>query len=46
MWCRMEKIYNLLHVCKKQKNKTEKTDVKIIKKRAKELEKILGKKLI
>ena len=30
----------------RQKNKTEKADVKIIKKRAKELEKILGKKLI
>ena len=40
-----ENIY-LLHACKKQKNKTEKVDVKIIKKRAKELEKILGKKLI
>ena len=40
-----ENIY-LLHVCKKQKNKTEKADVKIIKKRAKELEKILVKKLI
>ena len=33
MWCRMEKIYNLLHACEKQKNKTEKADVKIIKKR-------------
>lgn len=37
-----ENIY-LLHSCRKQKNKTEKTDVKIVKKRAKELGKQLGK---
>lgn len=33
----------LLHACRKQKNKTEKKDSKIVIKRAKELEKILGK---
>lgn len=37
-----ENIY-LLHSCRKQKNKTEKTDVKIVRKRAKELGKQLGK---
>ena len=36
----------LLHACKKQKNKTEKQDSKIIKKRAKELGKILGKNFV
>nr|DAR20164.1 MAG TPA: protein of unknown function DUF891 [Caudoviricetes sp.] len=40
-----ENIY-LLHACRKQKNKTEKADAKIVKKRAKELGKILGKKFI
>lgn len=40
-----EKIY-LLHACKKQKNKTEKKDKKIIESRAKELGKLLGKKFI
>lgn len=40
-----EKIY-LLHACKKQKNKTERKDKKIIESRAKELGKILGKKFI
>lgn len=33
----------LLHACRKQKNKTEKKDVKIVKKRAKELGKYLNK---
>lgn len=36
----------LLHACRKQKNKTEKNDAKIVKKRAKELELLLGKKFI
>lgn len=36
----------LLHACKKQKNKTEKKDSKIVKKRAKELGKELGKTFI
>lgn len=36
----------LLHACKKQKNKTEKKDGKIVKKRAKELGKELGKNFI
>lgn len=36
----------LLHACRKQKNKTEKKDSKIVIKRAKELEKILGKTFI
>ena len=40
-----DNIY-LLHACRKQKNKTEKGDSKIIKKRAKELGKALGKKFI
>ena len=40
-----ENIY-LLHVCRKQKNKTEKTDVKIVRKRAKELGNYLGKTFI
>lgn len=40
-----DNIY-LLHVCRKQKNKTEKKDSKIVIKRAKELEKILGKTFI
>ncbi len=40
-----ENIY-IIHVCRKQKNKTEKKDVKIIQKRAKELGAELGKKFI
>jgi len=36
----------LLHACRKQKNQTEKHDKKIVMKRAKELEKLLGKKLL
>lgn len=36
----------LLHACKKQKNKTESVDKKIVKKRAKELGKILKKTFI
>lgn len=36
----------LLHACKKQKNKTEKKDKKIVIKRAKELGSILGKTFI
>lgn len=36
----------LLHACRKQKNKTEKNDVKIVKKRAKELGKMLHKTFI
>lgn len=36
----------LLHTCRKQKNKTEKKDSKIVIKRAKELEKILRKTFI
>lgn len=40
-----ENIY-LLHACKKQKNKTEKKDANIVRKRAKELNKLLGKKFI
>ena len=36
----------LLHACKKQKNKTEMKDKKIVEKRAKELGKMLGKKII
>ena len=35
----------ILHACRKQKNKTEKKDSKIIIKRAKELGEILGKKI-
>ena len=34
----------LLHVCRKQKNKTEKTDSYLVKKRAKELGRLLKKK--
>lgn len=34
----------LLHACRKQKNKTEKTDSKIVRKRAKEVEKLLKRK--
>ena len=37
-----ENIY-LLHACRKQKNKTEKTDKKLVRKRASELGKQLGK---
>lgn len=40
-----EDIY-LLHACRKQKNKTETKDKKLVIKRAKELEKELGKKFI
>lgn len=40
-----ENIY-LLHVCRKQKNQTEKKDKKIVIKRAKELGKALGKTFI
>ena len=40
-----ENIY-LLHACRKQKNKTEKTDSDIITKRAKELGEMLSKKFI
>jgi phage-related protein len=36
----------LLHACRKQKNKTEKTDSKIVRTRAKELGRELGKKFI
>ena len=40
-----ENIY-LLHACRKQKNKTEKNDSKIIIGRAKELSKVIGKRII
>lgn len=40
-----ENIY-LLHACRKQKNKTEKKDADIVRKRAKELSQILGKRFI
>ncbi len=40
-----ENIY-LLHACRKQKNKTEKLDRKIVIQRAKELEKEAGKKFV
>jgi phage-related protein len=40
-----ENIY-LLHACRKQKNKTEKRDCEIVRKRAKELGVLLGKKFI
>ena len=40
-----DNIY-LLHSCKKQKNKTEKKDANIVRKRAKEIGNILGKKFI
>lgn len=36
----------LLHACKKQKNKTERKDAAIVRKRASELGKLLGKKFI
>lgn len=36
----------LLHACRKQKNKTEKTDGDLIRKRAKELGALLNKKFI
>lgn len=36
----------LLHACRKQKNKTEKIDGKIVKKRAKELGHMLGKTFV
>ena len=37
-----ENIY-MLHACRKQKNKTEKKDAKIVRQRASELGKLLGK---
>lgn len=37
---------DLLHACRKQKNKTEKTDKKLVQKRASELGKQLGKTFI
>lgn len=40
-----ENIY-LLHACRKQKNKTEKSDKEIVIKRAKELGSMLGKRFI
>lgn len=40
-----DNIY-LLHACRKQKNKTEKTDAKIVHNRASELGRALGKKFI
>ena len=40
-----ENIY-LLHACRKQKNKTERKDANIVRKRAKELNQLLGKKFI
>lgn len=40
-----ENIY-LLHACRKQKNKTEKNDANIVRKRAKEVGTMLGKKFI
>lgn len=40
-----ENIY-LLHACRKQKNKTEKKDANIVRKRAKELSKLLKKNFI
>ncbi len=43
--CDKENLY-LLHVCRKQKNKTEKVDAQIVMKRAKELGKYLNKKFI
>ena len=36
----------LLHSCRKQKNKTEKKDANIVRKRAKELGNMLGRKFI
>ena len=36
----------MLHACRKQKNKTEKTDSDIVIKRAKELGEMLSKKII
>lgn len=36
----------ILHACRKQKGKTEKTDAKLVKKRAKELGRELGKTFI
>lgn len=40
-----ENIY-LLHACRKQKNKTEKTDANIVRKRAREIGGLLKKKFI
>ena len=40
-----KEIY-LLHACKKQKNKTERKDKKIVLSRAKELGALLGKKFV
>lgn len=39
-------IIYLLHACRKQKNKTEKRDSKLVISRAKELEKQISKKII
>jgi len=41
-----DKDVYMLHACRKQKNKTEKTDSNIVTKRAKELEQQLSKKFI
>ena len=40
-----ENLY-LLHACRKQKNKTEKRDAQIVRKRAKELGELLNRKFI
>lgn len=40
------KMIYILHTCRKQKNKTERTDYQLVIKRAKEIEKELGKKFI
>lgn len=40
-----EVIY-ILHACRKQKNKTEKKDARLIRKRAKELSELFGKKFV
>ena len=45
VWPENDRIY-LLHACRKQKNKTEIKDKKIIEARAKELGKTMGKSLI
>lgn len=40
-------LYSIIEQnCKKQKNKTEKKDAQIVRKRAKELKKLLGKTFI
>ncbi|MCU6761082.1 type II toxin-antitoxin system RelE/ParE family toxin [Brotonthovivens ammoniilytica] len=45
VWPENDRIY-LLHACRKQKNKTEIKDKKIIEARAKELGKTMGRSLI